>query len=157
MINFYVKHVSTATSTWRSESSRSIYASCSRSGWTLCGRGWSVVAGLRAVQPLLSPPPQALRPSGSSLPCCRKPIVLRCPLRKSSCPGCQSVGVFGCNGPQLGLPVWLPAMPVSAESSDSNASARSEPLVRSVQSSTDTVSVFNTLGRSSPESTRNRL
>ena len=70
------------------------------------------------------------------------------------------VGVFWLQWPPKGLllllPLWL-SSPVYAQSSDSNASARSKPLVLSVQSSTDTVSVFNTLGRSSPESTRNRL
>ena len=63
---------------------------------------------------------------------------------------CWSVWV---QWPPAGSPGWLPVMPVSAESSDSNASARSEPLVLSVQSSTDTViSVFNTLQPSSPQS-----
>lgn len=71
--------------------------------------------------------------------------------------GCWCVRV---QWPPAGSPVWLPLWPslaVYAQSSDGNRSARSKPLVLSVQSSTDTVSVFNTLGRLSPESTRNRL
>ena len=66
------------------------------------------------------------------------------------------VGVFWLQWPPKGLllllPLWL-SSPVYAQSSDSNASARSKPLVLSVQSSTDTVtSVFNTLQPSSPQS-----
>ena len=58
------------------------------------------------------------------------------------------VGVFWLQWPPEGLPLWLPSwlsLPVYAQSSDSNASARSKPFVLSVQSSTDTVtSVSNT-------------